>query len=268
MRKIITLLLLTLFPVLAGALTHEELMSLTPKPNVNVNGVGILIYDGMNALDAIGPYQVFKQAGLKTFLIAKDKNQLVVPGDNFDPATFQRQGMSIKAEKSISEVSQLDILLIPGGAIGTVEQTLSPETLAWIQAVDKTTLFTTSVCTGAWILGQAGLLQGKQATTNWYRAKEFLQRYGATYLPRRYVQDGKYITAAGVTAGTDMALYLVNKLFGVKDYTQAVMLDLEYDPKPPIRGGSVKKTKRNVVDAMRAMYDWAFDTLTPGFRPQ
>lgn len=262
MRNFLIILTLALFPVISSALTHDELMSLKPNPDVNVNGIGIYVYDGMNILDAVGPYQVFKSAGLKTFLIAKNKDQPIVSSDN--PA----KGLKVVADKSWSEVQQLDVLLVPGGAGGTAKQALDPEVLAWIKAMDQKTIFTTSVCTGAWILGAAGLLEGRKATTNWYRAKEFLDRYGANYVPKRYVQDGKYVTSAGVTAGMDMALDIVNKLFGVKDYTQAVMLDLEYDPKPPIKGGSVGKSKRSVVDTMEYMYDWAFDMLQPGFRPQ
>ncbi|UZR28877.1 DJ-1/PfpI family protein [Methylococcus mesophilus] len=262
MNNFIKILALTLFPAISWALTHEELMTLKPNPNVNANGIGIYVYDGMNALDAIGPYQVFKSAGLKTFLIAKNKDQPIVSSDN--PST----GLKIVADKSWSEVQQLDVLVVPGGFGGTVMQTMDPEVLNWIKAMDQKTIYTTSVCTGAWILGAAGVLEGKKATTNWYRAKDFLAKYGAKFVSQRYVQDGKYITSAGVTAGADMALYLVNKLFGVKDYTQAVMLDLEYDPKPPVKGGSIKKSKPDVVDAMREMYDWAFDMMYPGYRPQ
>ena len=222
----------------------DELMSRQPNPNVNVNGIGIYVYDGMFSLDALGPYQVFKTAGLKTFFIAKAKG----------PITMSN-GITITVGKSIDEVTQLDVLLIPGGAGGTAMQTIDPEVLAWIQKIDQTSIYTTSVCTGAWILGAAGLLEGKDASTHWYRANEMLTKFGADYTGKRWTQDGKYWTSAGVTAGLDMSLALVNKLFG-KEYTQAVMLDLEYDPKPPIKGGTVKKSVPIIAQLMRDMYDF------------
>ena len=222
----------------------DELMSLQPNPNVNVNGVGIYVYDGMFSLDALGPFQVFKSAGLKTFLIAKKKGTITMSN-----------GLTIAVNKSIDEVNQLDVLLIPGGATGTARQTIDTELLNWIQKIDQTSIYTTSVCTGAWILGATGLLQGKEATTHWYRAEEMLTKYGADFKQKRWVRDGKYWTSAGVTAGLDMALALVNHLFG-KEYTQAVMLDLEYDPHPPIQGGTPKKSVPIIAQLMKDMYDF------------
>lgn len=224
--------------------TMDELMGRKPAPDVNVNGIGIYVYEGMFSLDALGPYQVFKSAGLKTFLIAKQKGSLRTSN-----------GLTINVDKSIDEVQQLDVLLIPGGAYGTAQQTIDADVLAWIRKIDQTSIYTTSVCTGAWILGAAGLLQGKTATTHWYRAEEMLAKYGAEFEQKRWVRDGKYWTSAGVTAGLDMALALVNHLFG-KDYTQAIMLDLEYDPKPPIEGGSVRNTVPAIERLMKEMYDF------------
>lgn len=259
--KILPTLALLLLPFLAQAVTHEDLMNLKPNPNVNQNGIGIFVYDGMNALDALGPYQTLKNAGLNAFLISRNKDKLVTSSDT------PSRGLKLIADKSWDEVEKLDVLVIPGGAISTARLTQDKEVLDWIKRMDQTTYFTTSVCTGAWLLGEAGLLKGRDATTNWYRAKEFLARYGATYKNKRYVQDGKYITSAGVTAGIDMALFLINTLYNSKEYTQAVMLDLEYDPKPPVRGGSVKKSLPIVTNSMKVMYDWAFDVVLHGFRP-
>ncbi|MDD1637437.1 MAG: DJ-1/PfpI family protein [Methylococcaceae bacterium] len=222
----------------------DELMSLKPNPNVTVNGVGIYAYDGMFSLDAMGPYQVFKSAGLNPFLIAKKKGNITMSN-----------GLTIAVNKSIDEVNQLDVLLIPGGADGTARQTIDPEVINWIKKIDQTSIYTTSVCTGAWILGAAGLLEGKEATTHWYRAEEMLTKYGADFEQKRWVRDGKYWTSAGVTAGLDMSLALVNHLFG-KEYTQAVMLDLEYDPKPPIQGGTPEKSRPIIAQLMKDMYDF------------
>jgi putative intracellular protease/amidase len=224
--------------------TMDELMSLQPSPNVNVNGIGIYVYNGMFSLDALGPYQVFRSAGLKTFLIGKTKGTVTMSN-----------GLTVAVTKSIDEVQKLDVLLIPGGADATALQTLDTQVLDWIRAIDATSIYTTSVCTGAWVLGSAGLLAGKKASTHWYRAKEMLNKFGATYTEKRWTRDGKYWTSAGVTAGMDMALALVNHLFG-KDYTQAVMLDLEYDPQPPIKGGTPKKSDSIIAQLMRDMYDF------------
>lgn len=222
----------------------EELMSLQPDPNVNINGIGIYVYDGMYSLDALGPLQVFKSAGLKTMLIAKN------PG-----AIIASNGLVIHVDKSIDEIDTLDILLIPGGATGTALQTIDQDVLNWIQHIDENSVYTTSVCTGAWILGATGLLKGKKASTHWYRAEEMMDKYGAEYTGKRWTRDGKYWTSAGVTGAMDLALAMVNHLFG-KQYTQAVMLDIEYDPDPPINGGTPKKSDKTITALMRDMYDY------------
>lgn len=248
--RLFFLTLFALFFSSAQAITMTQMQSVMtflatkPNPNVNVNGVGIYVYDGVNSMDALGPYKVFKAAGLNVFLIGEHTGTITT-GDN----------LQIIVDKSIADVTKLDILVVPGGAEKTVSQTLAPATLAWIQQIDANSIYTTGVCTGAWILGAAGLLQGKAATTNWYRAKEIMTKYGATFQQKRWVQDGKYWTSAGVTAGIDMALAIVLNLFG-NDYTQAVMLLLEYNPQPPVRGGSLRKTNVVPRNDMLWMYDY------------
>jgi len=222
----------------------DDLMTRLPVPNVNVRGIGIFVYDGMFSQDALAPLQVFKSAGLNVFLIAKQKGTVTASS-----------GLTIIANKSIDEVNELDVLLIPGGALATAMQTIDQETLDWIKKIDETSLYTTSVCTGAWILGATGLLQGKKASTHWYRAEEMLTKYGATYTGKRWTTDGKYWTSAGVTGSVDMSLALVNHWFG-KQYTQAVMLDMEYDPKPPVQGGAPQKSNKTIAQLMKDMYDF------------
>lgn len=222
----------------------DELMSRLPVPNVNVRGIGIFVYDGMFSQDALGPLQVFKSAGLNVFMIAKNKGTVTASN-----------GLTIAVNKSIDEVNELDVLLIPGGAIATAMHTIDPDVQDWIKKIDETSLYTTSVCTGAWILGATGLLQGKNASTHWYRAEEMLTKYGAHYTGKRWTTDGKYWTSAGVTGGIDMALALINHWFG-KQYTQAVMLDMEYDPQPPVQGGTPKKSDKTIAQLMKDMYDF------------
>lgn len=230
---------------------HDELMAIImTQPKVPIKTIGIYVYDGYNTLDAIGPYQVLSELmSVDIFFVAKEKGMVK-----------NQRGLQVKVDKSIADVKHLDILVIPGGARETFMQTQDTAVLNWIRRIDKTSKYTTSVCTGGWILGATGLLAGKNATTNWYRAEEFMQLYGANFKPERYVHDGKYWTSAGVTAGMDMALGIMDDLMG-KKYTQGVMLDLEYDPKPPYNAGSVKKTEPIVVDMMLQMYDMGLQPL-------
>ena len=224
---------------------HMEMMKiLMTKPKENIKTIGVYVYDGFNTLDAVGPYQVLSQLmKVDIFFVAKKKGLIK-----------NQRGLEFNVTKSFEEVQQLDILVIPGGAKETFLQTQDQEVLDWIRKIDKTSVYTTSVCTGGWILGATGLLEGKNVSCNWYRAEEIMKMYGATYRPERYVRDGKYWTSAGVTAGMDMALGIMNELMGEK-YTKGVMLDLEYDPKPPYDAGSVSKTDEIVADMMLEMYD-------------
>lgn len=229
----------------AQAKKHEEMMAIImTKPKYPIKTIGIYVYDGFNTLDAIGPYQTLSQIqGAKVMMIAKKKGMVK-----------NQSGLNIEVTRSIDEVPKLDILVIPGGAVETFKQTLDTTVLQWIRKIDSNSVYTTSVCTGAWILGASGLLKDKKATTNWYRAAEMMTMYGAKFQQERYVQDGKYWTSAGVTAGIDMSLAIIYDLFG-KQYTQGVMMDLEYNPKPPINGGTVASSDPIVADMMKTMYD-------------
>ncbi|NNV54031.1 DJ-1/PfpI family protein [Limnovirga soli] len=224
---------------------HNEMMAIIMKqPKVPIKTIGILVYDGYNTLDAMGPYHTLAEImGAKTFFVAKQKGMVK-----------NQRGLQTKIDTSFSEVKNLDILVIPGGAMETFMQTKDTATLNWIKAIDKTTAYTTSVCTGSWILGATGLLKGKNATSNWYRADEMMTFYGANFKDERWVKDGKYWTSAGVTAGIDMSLAIIDDLMG-KQYTEGVMLDLEYNPKPPYDAGTPKKAEPIVADMMKEMYD-------------
>lgn len=228
----------------------EMMKILTTKPKENIKTIGVYVYDGFNTLDAVGPYQVLSQLmKVDIFFVAKNKGLIK-----------NQRGLEVNVTKSIAEVQQLDILVIPGGAKETFLQTQDTEVLDWIRKIDKNSVYTASVCTGGWILGATGLLEGKTVSCNWYRADEIMKMYGATYRPERYVHDGKYWTSAGVSAGIDMALGMMNELMGEK-YTKGVMLDLEYDPKPPYDAGSVSKTDKIVAEMMLEMYDMGMQPL-------
>jgi transcriptional regulator GlxA family with amidase domain len=230
--------------------THAWVMdAILGKPKQAIKTIGILVYDGVNDLDMMGPRYVLGQAGAKTRLIA------VKPGP-----IRTVMGVQVVPDAVIDDVTQLDILIIPGGFTGTVEAAYDARVLDWIRAIDKGTVYTGAVCTGVWILGATGLLEGRRASTNWYREEEFLRKYKAIPANERYTRDGKYWTSAGVTAGMDMSLAILNDNWGER-YTQGVMLDMEYDPAPPITGGTPEKTGRLVTWMMKSMYDAGLNPL-------
>ncbi|MEM1041414.1 MAG: DJ-1/PfpI family protein [Bacteroidota bacterium] len=224
--------------------THAEMMAALGSPRMPIQTIGILVYDGVNELDLMGPRYVLGQfMGAQTLLVA------VEPG-----TVTTVMGVEIVPDTLMAEVDALDILVVPGGFTGTIEATYDERVHDWIRRIDQTTQATAAVCTGTWILGATGLLDGRRATTNWYRAEEMMTKYGATFSDERFTQDGKYWTSAGVTAGMDMSLALLADLWSTS-YAQGVMLDMEYDPAPPFPGGSPETTPPGVLAMMQAMYD-------------
>jgi len=195
----------------------------------------ILLFDNYTALDIVGPYEVLnKLPNSKIYLVGLEKKEYK---DTY--------GLKISADNSIDEISEADILLIPGG-FGIDSLLNNEEVLDWIRIIDRTTKWTVSVCSGSLLLAQTGLLNGKNCTTHW-RRKEQLQRFNVKVKNERYIQDGKFITSAGVSAGIDMALYLVSKIAG--DQTAMMFqLAIEYDPKPPFNCGSPDKIPKAMLD--------------------
>jgi transcriptional regulator GlxA family with amidase domain len=200
--------------------------------------IAILIFDQLASLDAIGPYEVFRSVpGWEVKFVGPEKGAVRAEG-----------GLGLSVDYSLDEVDSADAVLIPGGE-GNRPLLTDERLLSWLRAIDGVTKWTTSVCTGSLVLGAAGLLEGKRATTNWL----FLDRlaeYGAEPVGGRYIEDGKLITAAGVTAGIDMALHLVSREVG-PEVAQAVQLGLEYDPEPPFDAGSPEKAPAPVVELVR-----------------
>ena len=221
-----------------------------PEPKVKIKTVGILLYDNYAVLDAMGPYHVMSELmGTKVFFVGRHKG-LIITGD----------GLKVLCDTSINEVKQLDILVIPGGLNETYTATKDTALLNWIKEIDVHSKYTTSVCTGAWILAATGLLKDHEATTHWFGKKILKDQFGITAEDKRYVQSGKYWTSAGVSAGIDMSLGLINDIMGEK-YTQTVMLDLEYDPQSPVKGGSERNTDKAIVENTRSMYNSAIEPL-------
>lgn len=198
--------------------------------------IAILLYEGVTALDAIGPHEVFRLIpGATVRFVATERG----------PKRSDGGSVALVADYTLAEVPAPTILVVPGA---TRPDALlnDPQAIAWIQAVDAQTRWTTSVCTGALGLGVAGLLQGKRATTHWL-ALESLRGFGATPTDERVVRDGKLVTAAGVSAGIDMALTLTGWECG-EDIAQMVQLMIEYDPQPPFKAGSPHKAPKEIVE--------------------
>lgn len=230
--------------------SHSDIMETVSFKKHTIETIGILVYDGVNSLDVFGPRYVLNQImGVDLKMIAlKPGNVKTVMGIEFVPDAI------------IDDIDTLDILVIPGGAKGTIEASYNKKLQQWIRQIDQNSTYTTSVCTGGWILGSTGLLKGRRATTNWFQAEEFLTKYGAEFTNERFTRDGKYWTSAGVSAGMDMSLALLDEIAG-RDYAQGVMLDMEYDPAPPFEGGSPEKTSPKVLNFMTTMYKAGIDPI-------
>jgi len=200
----------------------------------------ILLYPDMTALDAIGPYEVLARLPDATLTFA---------AETAGPITTDTGCLTLAAERSLSDIPAADLLLLPGGP-GDAAVRENPKLLAEIARLHAGTRFTTSVCTGSLILGAAGLLEGVRATTHWTQL-ELLRRYGAEPTRDRVVEQGRIITAAGVSAGIDMALRIAQKVVG-DDFAQALQLGIEYDPQPPFDAGSPDKAPPHVVELVKA----------------
>ena len=202
--------------------------------------IGFILYPRFTALDFIGPYEVLSRLpGHKAIVIAQSSV----------PVPAEQGPVAVAPEFTFGEAPTLDVLLIPGGP-GQLAQMENEELRAYLRSAAESARLITSVCTGALLLGDAGLLRGRRATTHWL-AYETLEHLGATPVAERIVRDGNIITAAGVSAGIDLGLLLAAEIAGDK-IAQAIQLGIEYDPQPPFDAGSPAKAPQDLVEAMRA----------------
>jgi transcriptional regulator GlxA family with amidase domain len=209
----------------------------------------ILIFPGITALDAIGPYEVLRSVpGWEVEFVGAAVGEVRTDSGHL--------GLSV--DRSLAETTATDIVLVPGGA-GNRALLDDAAVLAWLREIDRGTKWTTSVCTGSLVLGAAGLLEGKRATGHWLYL-EPLRAYGADPVGGRFVEDGKLLTAAGVSAGIDMALHLVGLEAG-PEVAQAVQLGIEYDPQPPFDAGSPAKAPAEIVELVTAVASAEGSTL-------
>jgi len=200
----------------------------------------IALFDRFTALDAVGPHQVLHHLPGADVIFAAAR-----AGD----VTDDTRTLTLRAQAAFADVPRPDVIVIPGGPGQSAQMTPGP-LQDWLLAADKTTAWTTSVCTGSLILAGAGLLTGRPATTNWMAMDE-LGRLGAVPLRERYVFDGKYVTGAGVSAGIDLALALAGRIAG-DEAGQRIQLAIEYDPQPPYQSGSPATAKPEIVEQLLA----------------
>ncbi|MEU5724590.1 DJ-1/PfpI family protein [Micromonospora sp. NPDC047738] len=219
--------------------------------------IAILLFDRFTALDAVGPYEVLgRLPGARTVFVASDDASSARPAPRTDlepsPAglvTTDVGSLALAATATLAEVTRPDVLVVPGGP-GQIARMTDARLLDWLRTVDATTTWTTSVCTGSLLLAAAGLLTGRRATSHWL-ALDQLPAFGAEPTAERVVVDGKYVTAAGVSAGVDMALTLAGRIAG-DGVAQSLQLGIEYDPQPPYAAGSPRTAPAPVVAALRA----------------
>ncbi|WP_295807163.1 DJ-1/PfpI family protein [uncultured Nitratireductor sp.] len=207
--------------------------------------IAMLLYPGFTALDLVGPYHFFAgMMGARVHLVTNQTDLRPVESD---------MGLAIEPTVTLADCPQaLTILFAPGGTDGTLAAARDPATIDFIRDRASHTQFVTSVCTGALILGRAGLLQGKRATTHW-SVLPLLTQFDAEPVDARVVQDGNLITGAGVSAGLDFGLSIVARLRG-QPYAAASMLTAEYHPEPPFEGGTLSSTPKNVSEPMTALF--------------
>jgi putative intracellular protease/amidase len=198
--------------------------------------IAIPLYDRFTALDAVGPYEVLSRLpGAEVVFAAAE------PG----VVRTETRMLGLSIETTLDELTAPEVVVVPGG-IGSRTAMHDERLLDWVRRAHERSTWTTSVCTGALILSAAGVLDGLEATTHWL-ARDMLERP----VDRRVVEQGKVITAAGVSAGIDMALTLAARIAG-EDVAQAIQLGIEYDPEPPFDAGSPHKAPARVLDLVRA----------------
>ena len=201
--------------------------------------IAIPLFDDFTALDAIGPYEILSRLpGAQVVFVGAEAR--AYPTDN---------GMlRMHADATLDELPSPEILCVPGGV--AVARELDGPIVPWIRRAHETSAWTTSVCTGSLLLGAAGVLDGLRATTHWM-SLERLRAFGAEPTGQRVVEQGRVVTAAGVSAGLDMALLLAARIAG-PDLAQAIQLSLEYDPQPPFDAGAPDKAPASAIALARA----------------
>lgn len=202
--------------------------------------VNFLLFEGLTQLDMTGPYEVLANApGFSVDFVAKTR----------DPVRCDR-GLQFVPTQTLASARQCDLLVVPGGP-GTDDAIIDADWVAFTRTQGLAAQYLFGICTGSLLLGAAGLLRGKHASSHW-RARELLARFGAIPSEERLCVDGNTYTAGGVTSGIDMGLKVVAALCG-EDVAKLIQLQIEYDPKPPFPGGTPTTSEPAVVERYLAM---------------
>ena len=200
---------------------------------------GLLLFPRMTQLDLTGPFEVFaKLPSAEVLLLWK----------TLQPVEAET-GLRLLPHATLRDCPPLDLVCVPGGP-GVSALMEDAEVLAWLRGEAQTVRYITSVCTGSLVLGAAGLLRGKRATSHW-ASRDLLAKFGAIPTPGRVVRDGNLFTGGGVTAGIDFALTVVAEMAGLKT-AQEIQLQIEYAPDPPFDAGAPETAPPDVVAAVRA----------------
>jgi len=214
--------------------------------------VGFVIFPELTQLDFTGPLQVLARLpDSVTHIVAKSKAP--VPSDC---------GLSLVPTLTFANCPALDLICVPGGVNGVIGAIGDRETVQFVRHQAGTAKYVTSVCTGAFVLGVAGLLKGRRVTTHWAYT-DLLALVGATYEKGRVVKDGNLITAGGVTAGIDFGLSVVAEIAG-ETTARAIQLGIEYDPAPPFDSGHPDRASAAVKATLSARYTKANSALRAG----
>lgn len=202
---------------------------------------GLLLFPNLTQLDLTGPYEVLPRApDAEVLLVAKSR----------EPVRAQ-WGMRITPDIDFESCPPLDVLLVPGG-FGVDDAMIDEATIAFVRSAAREARYIVSVCTGALVLGAAGLLEKRRATTHW-AFRHLLPEFGATVTEGRVVRDGNLFTGGGVTAGIDVALTLIAEIYGA-EIAQSIQLGLEYAPAPPFEAGSPDEAPEKIVSAVIVAY--------------
>ena len=203
--------------------------------------IAIPLYDRFTALDAVGPYEVLSRL---------PGAELTFVGYEVGPVRTDNERLAMHVDAVLEDIPEPEVIVVPGGW-GTRALLGDERILSWIRHAHEHSEWTTSVCTGSLLLGAAGILDGLDATSHWLEL-DTLAEFGASPTGNRVVEQGKVITAAGVSSGIDMGLTLAAKIAG-DEFAKTVQLMIEYDPQPPFDAGSTEKAPPEIVDNLREL---------------
>ena len=203
--------------------------------------IAIPLYERFTALDAVGPYEVLSRL---------PDSQLTFVGYEVGPVRTDNERLAMHVDAVFEDIPEPEVIVVPGGW-GTRALLDDERILSWIRHAHEHSQWTTSVCTGSLLLGAAGVLEGLDATSHWLEL-DALAGFGASPTGRRVVEQGKVITAAGVSSGIDMGLTLAAKIAG-DEFAKTIQLLIEYDPEPPFDSGSTAKAAPELVETIRRL---------------